>query len=471
MADASPEPAAPAPFLVREDARRILGLAIPAMLAFLTQTGVNIVDTVFFGMLPEPDRSDGQSVLSNSLILLWAVGGFFSAISVGTQAMVARRTGAGDPRAAGAVLKNAVVLAASASLVASIVGYFFIEAAFSALMPDNANSAALGTAYTQWRFLGVVSMVATAAYKAYFDGTGRTYIHFVAAVVMNVVNLVLCWLLIFGNFGAPRMGVEGAGVAGMASSWVGFLVVALFSFSPTDRVERAPYAGKLSGSMMKELARISVPSGVATAVIMSGFLLFRRIVEGLDAAHLAAGGTESIYGAATTIIIQVLSITFFSCMAFGVATATLVSQELGAGRPERAERVAWASVKLGAMAFGLVGLAEVLFPAPLIAVFNRSPGVIEAATPSLQLMGACGPIIATGMILTQALFGAGNTRFVMIVELVLHLGWLVPGAWLFGVVLDLGLIGVWTSAAVYIALLSAAMVWQFRRGDWKSIRI
>jgi Na+-driven multidrug efflux pump len=204
---------------------------------------------------------------------------------------------------------------------------------------------------------------------------------------------------------------------------------------------------------------------------MSGFLLFRRIVEGLDAAHLAAGGTESIYGAATTIIIQVLSITFFSCMAFGVATATLVSQELGAGRPERAERVAWASVKLGAMAFGLVGLAEVLFPAPLIAVFNRSPGVIEAATPSLQLMGACGPIIATGMILTQALFGAGNTRFVMIVELVLHLGWLVPGAWLFGVVLDLGLIGVWTSAAVYIALLSAAMVWQFRRGDWKSIRI
>jgi len=471
MATVTTERAVPAPFLAREDVRRILVLAIPAMLAFLTQTGVNIVDTVFFGYLPEPDRSDGQSVLSNSLILLWAVGGFFSAISVGTQAMVARRTGAGDPLAAGAVLKNAVVLASSASLVASIAGYFFIPSAFALLMPDNPNSAALGTEYTQWRFLGVVSMVATAAYKAYFDGTGRTYIHFVAAIVMNIVNLVLCWLLIFGNYGAPKMGVEGAGVAGMASSWVGFLVVALFSMSKGDRVTRAPYSGRLSGTIMRELARISVPSGVATAVIMSGFLLFRRIVEGLDSAHLAAGGTESIYGAATTIIIQVLSITFFSCMAFGVATATLVSQELGASRPDRAERVAWASVKLGAMAFGVLGLLEIAFPAQLISVFNDSPGVIAAATPSLQLMGACGPIIATGMILTQALFGAGNTRFVMVVELLLHLGWLVPGAYLFGVVLELGLIGVWSSAAVYVLLLTLAMIYKFRQGTWKSIQI
>ncbi len=471
MPTVTSEPAVAAPFLAREDVRRILMLAVPAMLAFLTQTAVNIVDTVFFGYLPEPDRSDGQSVLSNSLILLWAVGGFFSAISVGTQAMVARRTGAGHPLEAGAVLKNAVVLASVASLFASIAGYFFISSAFALLMPDNPNSAALGTAYTQWRFLGVVSMVATAAYKAYFDGTGRTYIHFVAAVVMNVVNLVLCWGLIFGNFGMPRMGVEGAGVAGMASSWVGFLVVAAFSFSKSDRVERAPYSGKLSGSTMRELARISVPSGIATAVIMSGFLLFRRIVEGLDSAYLAHGGTESIYGAATTIIIQVLSITFFSCMAFGVATATLVSQEMGAARPDRAERIAWASVKLGAMAFGTLGLLEIAFPAQVIQVFNHSPGVIAAAIPSLRLMGACGPIIATGMILTQALFGAGNTRFVMVVELVLHLGWLVPGAYFFGVVLGLGLIGVWISAAVYVALLTTAMVFKFRQGTWKSIKI
>lgn len=471
MPTVTTEPVGSAPFLAREDVRRILVLAVPAMLAFLTQTAVNIVDTVFFGYLPEPDRSDGQSVLSNSLILLWAVGGFFSAISVGTQAMVARRTGAGQPLAAGAVLKNAAVLASAASLVASVVGYFFIPTAFAVLMPDNPHSATLGTTYTQWRFLGVVSMVATAAYKAYFDGTGRTYVHFVAAVVMNVVNISLCSVLIFGHLGFPKLGVEGAGIAGMASSWVGFFVVALFSFSRRDRVERAPYSGKLSVSIMRELARISVPSGIATTVIMSGFLLFRRIVEGLDAAHLAAGGTESIYGAATTIVIQVLSITFFSCMAFGVATATLVSQELGAARPARAQRVAWASVKLGAMAFGTLGLLEMAFPTHVIRIFNQSPGVIAAATPSLQLMGACGPVIATGMILTQALFGAGNTRYVMVVELVLHVGWLVPVAYLLGVVLHFGLIGVWSSAAGYVVLLTTAMVLKFRQGTWKSIKI
>ena len=89
----------------------------------------------------------------------------------------------------------------------------------------------------------------------------------------------------------------------------------------------------------------------------------------------------------------------------------------------------------------------------------------------MRMMGACGPFFAIAMILTQALFGAGNTRYVMVVELTLHFGVLVPVAWIFGVVLDLGLPGVWSSAAVYGTLLAAAMAWKFRRGDWKSIRI
>ena len=72
----------------------------------------------------------------------------------------------------------------------------------------------LGTAYTQWRFVGIVSMVTTAAYKAFFDGTGRTYVHFVAAIVMNVVNVFLCWLLMFGGPGRAQDGRRGRGHRG-----------------------------------------------------------------------------------------------------------------------------------------------------------------------------------------------------------------------------------------------------------------
>ncbi len=461
----------PGTFLALADVKRVLFLAVPAMLALLTQTAINLVDTYFMGFLREPERSDGQAMLSFALVLLWAIGGFLSAISVGTQAMVGRREGQSHPHESGGVLANAVVLATLSSLVVSALAFMLVPMVFRWVSQDP-DYVRVGTAYTQWRFVGCVSMVVTAAYKSFYDGTGRTYVHFWAALFMNVVNVLLCYALIFGELGAPRMGVAGAGLAAAISSWVGLGAMILFSMRAVDRVKYRPYrAGVLSLSVMKNLARLSVPSGVATTVVMTGFILFIRIVHVFDNQLATQGGTESIYGAATTIIINVLSLTFFSCMAFGVATATLVSQSLGAGDPESAERYAWSSVKIAVMAFGVLGLHEVIFPQMWIAIFNKSPDVIAVGTSSMRLMGAVGPVIAAGMILTQALFGAGNPRFVMLVELVLHFGVLLPVAYCGGIILHGGLLGVWSAAALYAFLLTGIMAWKFRSGSWKTIQI
>lgn len=463
--------AKPIAFLETADVKRILYLAVPAMLALLTQTGVNLVDTWFIGQLDEPERSDGQAMLSFALALLWAVGGFLSAISVGTQAMVARRVGRGDPQASGMVLANALVLAAISSTVATVVCFQLVPYAF-ALASSDPDYVRIGTGYSQWRFVGMVSMVMTAAYKSFYDGTGRTYVHFVAAIAMNLVNVALCWVLIFGRLGAPKMGVEGAGLAAAISSSVGLLVMVAWSLRASERRLYRPYRRRvLKLAAVWQLARLSVPSGVATTVVMTGFILFIGIVGIFDRTHAVAGGSESIYGAATTIIINVLSLTFFSCMAFGVATATLVSQSLGAKQPDAAERYAWSSVKLAAMMFGVVGSLQMAFPEWCIAVFNDSPLVIEAGKSSMRLMGACGPLIAAGMILTQALFGAGNPRFVMIVEMLLHFFVLLPLAYGLGVFAGFGMIGVWSAAAVYVTFLTVIMALKFKGGSWKAINI
>jgi MATE family multidrug resistance protein len=340
-----------------------------------------------------------------------------------------------------------------------------------ALTSSNPDYVRIGTAYTKWRFVGLVSMVVTAAYKSFYDGTGRTYVHFWAALVMNVVNVVACWLLIFGNMGLPRMGAEGAGLAAAISSWVGVVAMVIFSLRGHDRKKYAFYRrGTLSRALMKTLARLSVPSGLATTVVMTGFIVFIWIVQHFFDNRLATRGMgEPVYGAATTIIINVLSLTFFSCMAFGVSTATLVSQSLGARDADSAERYAWSSVKLAVMAFAILGATEIAFPEFWLGIFNKSPAVIEAGKSSMRLMGATGPFIAAGMILTQALFGAGNPRFVMIVELALHFGVLLPVAYIAGVVLGGGLFFVWSAAAVYAVLLTAIMSWKFRSGSWKTI--
>jgi putative MATE family efflux protein len=319
--------------------------------------------------------------------------------------------------------------------------------------------------------VGLISMVMTAAYKAFFDGTGRTYAHFFACVVMNIVNVFLCWLLMFGGLGAPKLGVEGAGLAAAISSWVGLFVMIGWSLLPRERKRFRVYRKRvLTPAAVWQLARLSVPSGVATTAVMLGFLSFIYIVTLFDRADVTAGGA-TVYGAATTIIINVLSLTFFPCMGLGVATATLVSQHLGARDPGSAERFGWASAKIGMIAFAVLGAFEIAYPHWFIGIFNDSQAVIDAAVPSMRLMGASGPLMAAGMILTQALFGAGNTRFVMVVELTLHVALLVPLAYLLGVVLHFGLLGVWSSAAIYVFALTTIMALKFRSGTWKAINI
>ena len=439
------------------------------MLALLTQTAINLVDTSLIGMLPEPERTHGQAMLSDSLTLLWAIGGFLSAISVGTQTLVGRRVGQGEPLESGAVLANALLLAMVTSSVLTCVCIPLVPTYFK-LTSAASEYVHIATGYTKWRFVGLVSMVVTAAYKAFYDGTGRTYVHFWAAVIMNVVNFALCWVLIFGRYGFPHMGAEGAGLAAAISSWVGVLAMALFSLRKVDHDKYRPYRrGTINLATIKQLAKLSVPSGLATMVVMTGFKAFIGIVHVFDNRLAEQTGGEPIYGAATTIIINVLSLTIFACMAFGVSTATLVSQSLGARDPDSAERYAWTSVKLAAMAFGILGATELIFPEFWLGIFNKSPAVIAIGVGPMRLMGACGPLIAVGMILTQALFGAGNPRFVMLVELTLHFLVLLPLAYLFGVVLDWSLMGVWLSAAVYVLLLTSIMAWKFRSNTWKSI--
>jgi len=460
--------------------RVILKLALPTVFAMLTQSAVNEVDIIFFSHLPCPESSTAQAALLPSLILLWMFGGSLSAISVGTQAIAARRFAEGKSLDAGAVLVNSWICSLLAGIVFTCIGYLLLPFALNALIRvPEVRTAAQG--YLNWRLLGITSMAATFSFKAFFDGVGKTHVHMVASVVMNVINVVLCIALIFGYWGAPRMGMAGAGLAGAASSWVGLLIMVAWATQAHYRSHFRPFdVSRVVRSLVSDILRLSVPSAVATVAVMSGFALFSFIVSHLDSVSHATvlnpecpgGRAEAVNSAATALIVGILKLTFTACLAFGTSTATLVSQSLGAGEPEKAARFGWVSVRLGLLIFGVVGLLEGgLLTEPLLHVVTQSPAVYETALVPMRMMGLCTPLIAVGMILTQALFGAGNTRFVMLVELVLHFFCLVPLAWLFGITLHLGLPGIWASAAVYVVLLTSVMVWKFRRGDWKTISI
>jgi Na+-driven multidrug efflux pump len=162
---------------------------------------------------------------------------------------------------------------------------------------------------------------------------------------------------------------------------------------------------------------------------------------------------------------------FTACMAYGTATATLVGQSMGAKRIDLAERYGWEAVKMGVYFTAVLGLFVFAFPDTVLHVFSKDAAVIDVARPILRIAGVLLPAVLSAIVLTQALFGAGNTTFVMIVEFILHFCCLVPLAYLGGVVLDWGVLGVWMGAFAYIVLLCLIMGWKFAEGGWKEIRI
>src|SRR5262245_7136820 len=214
------DPSAPASMTSGPPARTILKLAIPTVVAMLTQSIVNEVDIVFLAWLGCPESSTAQSALLPSLIVLWLFGGSLSAISVGTQAFTGRRFAEKKDGDAGAVLANAALFACVAGVVFSVLGYVLMPAVLGVIIKvPEARAAA--EAYLKWRFLGVTSMATSFAFKAFFDGIGKTHVHLVSAIVMNALNVVLCVIFIFGKLGAPRMGIAGAGFSGFISTYVG----------------------------------------------------------------------------------------------------------------------------------------------------------------------------------------------------------------------------------------------------------
>ncbi len=455
----------------------ILLLALPTVVAMLSQSIVNEIDVVFFSHLPCPESSNGQAALLPSLILVWLFGGSLSALSVGTQAIVARRYAEGNREAAGAVLTNSAFFCFAAGAAFSAFGIACLPWLVRTMIgvPD---VQAVAIEYTRWRLLGVISMAATMAIKSFFDGLGKTHVHLVAALVMNVANVFLCWMLIFGHLGAPRMGAPGAGLSAFIATWIGLGI--MIAYAALLRREYQPMRwSNLSRKLTASILSLSIPAAAATVIMMIGFGLFARTAGQLDSAAIGTGagpgrcgGIEAVNSAANTDIVETLKLTFTACIAFGTATATLIGQSLGRRRPDEAQKWGWASVRLGLVVFGMVGLCEgVLFTRAIVSFLSNSPAVQAAAMFPMRIMGIVTPIIAVALILSEGLFGAGSTRFVAVAQFLLVFGLLVPGAYVLGLLLYQSLNGIWIAAFAYSCVAAIVMSVKFAGGSWKKIEL
>ena len=316
--------------------------------------------------------------------------------------------------------------------------------------------------YTGIRMLGSPFFVLQYTYANFFRALGNTVTPMKVAILANLVNVVLDYLLIFGAGPIPPLGVAGAAWATFTANLVSLAVFAAISLTPLYRREyHTARRWRADPVTLVRLLRVGAPIGVHYFLDIASFLVF--------SAYVGRMGTEQL--AASQIVIQVLALSFMPCHGFVVAATTLMGQYIGAGRPDLARRSAYTTLKLGLVYAGLIGAVYLSIPGLLVRIFNSDPLVISYGKRLILLAAVFQAFDATQMITSGALRGAGDTKFPMM--LALGGGWLLflPLSFLFGTVLDGGVIGAWVGATVYVAFLATAILIRLKTDRWMRIRL
>jgi multidrug resistance protein, MATE family len=443
----------------RRLSRQVISIAGPAIAGLSSQMVVSVVDTAMVGRLHNAEIA--LAAMGLGLLATWAIVSLFSSLATGTHVLVARRHGEGDKPGAGRVLSNSLILCGSIGLLFGALGFFFSYPIINFFSSDTA-VAVTGAGYMKYRFLGLPFFLISVSYRGFFYGIGRTNIFMISAIIMNVLNIIFNYFLIFGNMGFPRMELAGAGLA----STIGVVVSALFFMSVTFvKNYRIPYkyynTVRFSAGIAGSIVRISLPISCQNIFILSGFLVFVAI----------NGIVGTLEQAATQVVITALFISFMPLFGFGIAAQTLIGNHMGNRKMFLAENFGLETAKLGTIFTIMIGFVFIVFPQYILLIITTNDRVLEAAVPMLRIAGAAQVFYAVGIILANALQAAGAMVFVMLSEIITH--WLIflPLAYVLAVPLELGSIGAWLALPVYIIVYSLTMFIKFRSGGWKRIRI
>jgi putative MATE family efflux protein len=420
---------------------------------------VSVVETAMVGRLE--NAKVVLAAMSLGLLATWAITSAFSSLATGTHVLTARRSGQKDSRGAGDVLNNSLLLSLIIGLLFALPGVLFayqIINFFSASL----EVARAGTGYMQWRFVGLVFFLFVVSYRGFFNGIGHTKIFMYSAIIINLTNITLNYILIFGGFGIPRMGLAGAGCASAISNAIGCVFFVGATFLPSYRRTYKYYQGlRIRKDILRQIVKISLPVSFQNILILLGFLVFAAICG-------VIGTTEQ---AATQVVITALFMSFLPCFGFGLGAQTLVGQSLGNGHPRLAYRYGMEAARLATYFTIVLGGLFILVPEAVISVITNNAEVAAVARPILQIAGAAQIVYAAGIVLAHALQAAGATLYVMMVEVLTH--WIVflPACYLLGVVLGWGIVGAWLALPAYIVTYTVAVYVKYRSASWLRMKV
>ncbi|MEE9393939.1 MAG: MATE family efflux transporter [Planctomycetota bacterium] len=436
--------------------RALLRLAVPLLFANLAQTMLSWVDTAMVGRLGK-NALAAMGPASVFFLVLFLI---FSAGFMGIQTLCARRFGEQKLDVVGQVFTNGLGVSILVGLFAGALGIVAAEPVANFLVGD-ASIASMTAEYLSWRWGAVITLTTLWAYKGFFFGIGVTWFDMYLAFAMNLLNILLNWIFIFGHWGAPEMGLAGAALASVLATAFAASSYMIFSLQKKYRLRFSLYRGGINRDLLGRIFKLSLPRALSGFAFGAAILYFKLIGD-----H---AGTTAL--AASTVIWRFFGTTVLVSLAIGTATATLVGQRLGANDPEGADATARAAVKLGVLLTGSVSLIVIFFPQLILGWFSQDTAVVSVGTPALRLVGIFIVIDSAGIIMSRTLSAAGCVVYVMSMEFVVSLGCMLTTAFFLTKYFPDNLTVIWCSWVVYILCWYTAMATKFLAGGWKTVKI
>jgi putative MATE family efflux protein len=436
--------------------RTILLLAIPMVLEMVLESLFAVVDVAWVGRLGA-DAVAAVGLTEAMLALVFAVG---LGLAMSTTAMVARRIGEKDPEDASIAGVQAIVLGLAISLAAGLPAGIMAPRLL-AWMGATPAIVATGSGYARIALGGCGAILMLFLNNAIFRGAGDAAIAMRLLWVSNIINLILDPCLIFGLGPFPRMGVTGAAMATFTGRSIGVLYQFWRLARGTERLRPLAHHLRVNMGVMIRLLRVSFTGILQFAIGHVSWIFLVQIV--------ALFGAASVAG--YTVAIRIVM--FFILPSWGLsnAAATLVGQNLGAQRPDRAEQAVWRTGLYNMFFLGGLGVFFVVFATPVVKLFLNDPAVIPIAAVALRTF-ACGNVgYAYGMVMLQAFNGAGDTVTPTIVNFFGFWVLELPLAWLLAKSAGMKAEGAFLAIVIAECAMALGGIVLFRQGKWKRKKI
>ena len=382
-------------------------------------------------------------------------------LSTGATAMVARRIGEKNPDEAAHAGAQSLIISLVITIVISLLGVIFAPNILRIMGASDA-VATEGAIFTRIMMGGSLVIMLLFLINGIFRGAGDAAMAMRSLWIASLMNIILCPIMVHGIGGWEGWGLKGAAIATTIGRGTGVIYQCYHLFKGNSIIHIKARHLKYDWPLIKTISSISWPATFQFLIGSASWIFLTRLIA-------ETGGTESSAG----YQIAIRNVMFFLLPAWGLsnAAATLVGQNLGARQPERAEQSAMLAAKYNAIFMALVTFIFLFFALPIVGIYNSDPKVMEVGALSMQIIGAGYIFYGIGMVMIQALNGAGDTRTPTWINFVCFWLFQIPLAYLLAKGFDLGPTGAFIAIPVAETAIAIWAYFIFKKGKWKKVVI